>query len=152
MRALIALCIGSVFLTSCNDSDKKAEDSKVSLSEAKKEVSTTTKLDESIVRGKVIYTDFCMSCHMPNGKGVPQAFPPLAKSDYLMNNRLESIKSIKYGLSGEITVNDKTYNGVMTPLGLEDEEIADVMNYITNSWGNSNDSLITVQEVSEIEE
>nr|WP_299336903.1 cytochrome c [uncultured Psychroserpens sp.] len=102
-------------------------------------------------RGKIIYTDFCVTCHLPNGKGVPKAFPPLAKSDYLMNNREESIKSIKYGQSGEITVNGEIYNNVMAPLGLEDDEIADVMNYITNSWGNSNDKLITEEEVSKIE-
>jgi hypothetical protein len=39
----------------------------------------------------------------------------------------------------------------MSPLGLEDDEIADVMNYITNSWGNANDKLITESEVSKIE-
>nr|WP_298902230.1 cytochrome c [uncultured Psychroserpens sp.] len=103
-------------------------------------------------RGKEIYSDFCISCHLPNGKGVLKAFPPLAKSDYLMTNREESIKSIKYGQSGEITVNGVKYNGVMTPLGLEDKEVADVMNYITNSWGNTNNKLITEKEVSEIEQ
>jgi mono/diheme cytochrome c family protein len=79
------------------------------------------------------------------------AFPPLANSDYLVKNRIESIKAIKYGQSGEIIVNGETYNNIMPSLGLENDEIADVMNYITNSWGNSNDKLITEDEVSEIE-
>ena len=73
------------------------------------------------------------------------------QSDYLMNKRHASIKAIKYGQSGKITVNGKHYNNVMASLGLEDAEIAHVMNYITNSWGNSNNKLITEEEVSKIE-
>lgn len=103
-------------------------------------------------RGEAIYSDFCITCHLPNGKGVPNTFPPLAKSDFLMNKRKESIRAIKFGQSGKITVNGKVYNNVMAPLGLDDQEIADVMNFITNSWGNTNNKLITEQEVSMIDE
>tara|TARA_R110002049_G_scaffold307773_2_gene509415 strand:+ start:3695 stop:4096 length:402 start_codon:yes stop_codon:yes gene_type:complete len=109
-----------------------------------------TALQESIKRGSEIYTDFCMNCHMPSGEGVAGTFPPLAKSDYLMKNREASIKGIKYGQSGEMTVNEKTYNGTMAAMGLNDDEVADVMNYITNSWGNKNDKIITEEEVSKI--
>jgi mono/diheme cytochrome c family protein len=108
------------------------------------------KLEASMERGSEIYADFCVTCHMPSGDGVTSTFPPLAKSDYLMKNREASIKGIKYGQSGEITVNGKKYNGFMAPLGLGDDEIADVMNFITNSWGNKNDKIITEAEVSNI--
>lgn len=107
----------------------------------------TTPLAESIKRGKEVYTDMCVTCHLPSGKGVANVFPPLAKSDYLMNKRTESIRAIKYGLQGKITVNGATYNQIMSPLGLEADEVADVMNYITNSWGNKNLKMITVNEV-----
>lgn len=105
----------------------------------------------SIARGVEIYSDFCVTCHLPNGKGVAKVFPPLADSDYLMNNRSLSIKAIKLGQNGEITVNGVVYNSAMAPLGLSDEEVADVMNYITTSWGNKNDTMITPEEVSKIE-
>lgn len=105
---------------------------------------------ESIKRGNEIYLDFCMSCHLPSGKGIVNVFPPLANSDFLMEKRAASIRSIKFGLKGEITVNGKTYNGFMSPLGLSDQEIEDVMNYITNNWGNKNDKIITIEEVSNI--
>ncbi|WP_111309017.1 c-type cytochrome [Confluentibacter sediminis] len=107
-------------------------------------------LIESIKKGKDIYQDFCITCHMGNGEGLTGSFPPLAKSDYLINNRAKSIKAIKYGLQGEIIVNGKTYNSIMANLGLADDEIADIMNYITNSWGNKNDDIVTEKEVSEI--
>ncbi len=105
-------------------------------------------LEESIADGTEIYQDFCVQCHLDNGKGVDKAFPPLANSDYLKNVE-QSIRAIKYGLEGEITVNGEIYNGVMTSQGLDDEEIADVMNYILNSWGNKADKQVTINEVSE---
>lgn len=109
-------------------------------------------LEESMERGKEVYSDFCVTCHLDKGQGVPYAFPPLANSDYLMNNRETSIKAVKYGLQGEIVVNDLTYNSAMAPMGLEDEEIADVLNYIMNSWGNKQDRMVSVDEVSQVTE
>lgn len=110
----------------------------------------TDPLKESMNRGKDIYTDFCVNCHMPSGLGEENVYPPLANSDYLMNNRDASIKGIKYGQEGPIVVNGKTYNNVMVTMGLTNAEVADVMNYITNSWGNKNDKIITPEEVSNI--
>ena len=107
-------------------------------------------LKESMERGKEIYTDFCVTCHLEKGEGVATVFPPLAESDYLMKNREASIRGIKYGQQGEIVVNGVTYNSAMASLGLEDEEIADVMNYISNSWGNSSDKIVTTEEVASV--
>ena len=108
-------------------------------------------LKQSILDGEEIYQDFCLQCHLDNGKGVENAFPPLAKSDYLQNNIEASIRGIKYGLRGEITVNGNTYNGVMVNQGLDEEEVADVMNYIQNSWGNKAENRITVAQVLEVQ-
>lgn len=108
-------------------------------------------LEESMQRGSEIYADFCITCHLEKGEGVENVFPPLAQSDYLMNNRSESIAGVKYGQKGEIVVNGVPYNNVMMPMGLEDEEIADVMNYVLNSWGNSGTKMVTPEEVAAIE-
>ncbi|MGY8924152.1 MAG: c-type cytochrome, partial [Flavobacteriales bacterium] len=67
-------------------------------------------LKESIKRGNAVYSDFCINCHLPNGEGVQNIYPPLANSDYLKANRRTSIKGVKYGLKGEITVNGLQYN------------------------------------------
>ena len=108
-------------------------------------------LKQSVLDGEEIYQDFCLQCHLDNGKGVENAFPPLAKSDYLQNNIEASIRAIKYGLRGEITVNGNTYNGVMVNQRLDEEEVADVMNYILNSWGNKAENQITVAQVLEVQ-
>src|SRR6056300_1815956 len=98
--------------------------------------------EESINDGQEIYQDFCVQCHLANGTGVSGVFPPLKASDYLFEDINRSIKGIKYGLKGEITVNDEIYDGVMANQGLEEEEIADVMNYILNQWGNQSEEFI----------
>lgn len=108
-------------------------------------------LEQSIEDGKEIYVDFCLQCHMAKGEGVPGAFPPLANSDYL-NDIDKSIHAIKYGLKGPIKVNGKNYNGNMINQGLDEEEIADVMNYILNNWGNSNALMITEEKVASVKQ
>ncbi len=105
---------------------------------------------ESKERGAVIYQDFCVTCHLPTGEGVPEVYPPLANSDYLLTNKTASIRGIKFGQRGPMVVNGKTYDNTMMPLGLEDEEIADVMNFILTSWGNATDTLVTAEEVAAV--
>ena len=107
--------------------------------------------EDSIEAGKEIYNDFCIQCHLTSGEGVSGVFPPLKKSDYLLNNIEKSIAGIKFGLRGEIIVNDEVYNSVMINQGLDNEEIADVMNYILNEWGNSFEKQITTQYVTQIQ-
>lgn len=108
-------------------------------------------LEESMQRGSEIYADFCVTCHLQQGEGVANTFPPLAKSDYLVKNREASIKGVKYGQQGEIIVNGVTYNNAMAPLGLEDEEVVDVMNFVMNSWGNTSDKTVSLEEVEAIQ-
>ena len=107
-------------------------------------------LKQSLIDGKEIYTDFCMQCHMTNGEGVPGAFPPLANSDYLEDVD-KTIHALKFGLKGPITVNGKAYNSVMASQGLDDEEIADVMNYILRNWGNETEEVITEEKVASVQ-
>ncbi len=98
-------------------------------------------LDESMSRGKQIYQNECMVCHMENGEGISGAFPPLANSDYFKNDVSKAVDAILNGLEGELVVNDVTYFGIMDPVPLSDQEIADVLNYIRNSWGGTAEEL-----------
>lgn len=107
-------------------------------------------LEQSIEDGALIYKDFCLQCHMAKGEGVPGSFPPLAQSDYLKNNLTKSIQAVKYGMRGPIMVNGETYDGLMIAQGLDDEEVADVLNYILNNWGNNAEKQIFESEVSAI--
>jgi len=103
-------------------------------------------------RGAKVYKGYCSSCHQANGQGLSTIYPPLAKSDWLKNTPKEKvIEAVVYGLKGPITVNGKKYNGVMNPLptNYKDEDIAAVITYVYNSWGNPG-TVVTVADVQKV--
>jgi nitrite reductase (NO-forming) len=91
--------------------------------------------------GKMLFIANCSMCHQAEGQGIPGAFPPLAKSDFLANlsnnKRNELVELVLRGKTGKVTVNGSEYNGVMTPVaGLDDEKLATVLSWVSNAWGN----------------
>lgn len=140
----------AIILLSCKSNSGNEEENYVSIEEANKNRAIAQET-ESYKRGKEIYNDFCVTCHLSNGKGIPGNFPPLDGSNWLTEKRTESIHAVKYGLRGPIEVNGEKYNSVMVPLGLTDREVADVMNYINNSWSNSIKEPVTEEEVAALE-
>lgn len=108
---------------------------------------TAKNLQERIKMGESVYASNCAACHQPDGSGVPKAFPPLAKSDYLNADPNRAIDAIHNGLSGKITVNGEVYDSVMPAVNLDDEKTANVVTYILNSWGNKGGE-ITPEDVA----
>lgn len=106
-------------------------------------------LPKSVTRGKELYVMYCQNCHMEDGKGVEGVFPPLAEADYLKKQPVNSIIAILLkGQNGEITVNGVNYNTPMMPLDyLTDEQVADILNYTYNSWGNKSVKAVTPAQV-----
>ena len=100
-------------------------------------------LAEKMESGKQVYMKTCFACHQGEGQGIPNAFPPLAKSDYLNADVNRAIGIVLNGKTGEITVNGKKYNSVMTKQTLSSEEVADVLTYIYNSWDNNKTNVTT---------
>ncbi len=94
-------------------------------------------LEERMTFGKDKYMATCSACHQANGQGIGGAFPPLAKADYLNADVNRAIDIVLHGKTGEITVNGKKYNSVMTAQALSDEDVTNVLTYVYNSWGNS---------------
>lgn len=105
---------------------------------AQSNASGTLTKAQQIQAGEALYKGTCSTCHQPSGEGMENVFPPLAKSDYLMANPKRAIEIALNGLSGPVTVNGKNYNSVMPPMSqLTDDEIANILTYTMNSWGNS---------------
>jgi len=95
------------------------------------------KYQKYIIQGRDLYKANCASCHQANGKGVKKLIPPLAGSDYLKSNQEKSVKLIKNGATEPITVNGIVYTPMMPAHpNLSNLEIAEIMTYINNSWGN----------------
>lgn len=93
--------------------------------------------EEKIRFGEATYKTNCAACHQATGVGVPRSFPPLAKSDYLNADVGRAIRVVSGGLQGKIVVNGITYNSSMPAWNLSDDEIANVLTFLYNSFGNS---------------
>ena len=87
--------------------------------------------------GKTIYQKTCIACHGNAGEGTMGTYPPLAKSDFLLADKNRAIYQVIKGSSTTYTVNGASYNGVMPPQGLSDEETAQVLSYVYHAWSNN---------------
>jgi putative membrane-bound dehydrogenase-like protein len=89
-------------------------------------------------RGLEVYNKTCIACHGPDGKGVPPAFPPLDGSKRLIGDPALVARIVLHGLQGPLEAGGVKYNNIMAPLGsqLGDAEIAEVLTYVRQSWGN----------------
>ena len=105
---------------------------------------------ESVKRGQAVYSRTCIACHQPTGLGLPPVFPPLANAPIVAGNPELPVKFILQGLMGPITVNGMTYNSMMPPVaGVSDADIADVLTYVRQSFGNKANA-VTADQVKAI--
>lgn len=151
MKKLL-IAFGLMAVVACKsekkETDKEEENYVIPSSEKSSEKSPLT---ASIERGKKIYSDLCVTCHLPTGKGIPGTYPPLDGSNWLTEKREASIRGVKYGMQGPIEVNGEKYDNIMTPMGLSDQEVADALNYVMNSWSNKIDDMVTAEEVAQVQ-
>src|SRR5688572_20529137 len=85
---------------------------------------------------KEVYLLELQNCYIENGNGLEGVKSSLAKTTYLKDTK-KNIDIILNGQTGEVVVNGKKYNAIMNPMNyLDDKQVADVLNYIRNSWGN----------------
>ena len=103
---------------------------------------------QDLAKGKKIYETKCLVCHQADGGGVPNMNPPLDGSTNVVGNNIARlVRIVKNGYSEKIALDGYFYNNVMTANpDFKDEDIANVLSYVRNSWGNKA-SKITVAEV-----
>jgi nitrite reductase (NO-forming) len=107
-------------------------------------------LDDQVKAGQSLFAGTCSVCHQANGAGLPGVFPPLAKSDYLAADPKRAIGVLLHGMTGKVTVNGTEYNSVMPPMNqLNDDEVANILTYVMNSWGNAGGRILT-EEVKKV--
>lgn len=105
---------------------------------------------QQIQAGGALYKGTCSVCHQDSGAGLPNVFPPLAKSDFLAANPSRAIEVVLNGLTGPVTVNGSNYNSVMPPMSqLNDDEVANILTYVLNTWGNSGPA-ISAKQVADV--
>jgi nitrite reductase (NO-forming) len=131
--------------------DKAADLEPVTVARAAEASGTLTK-EQQTKAGEARFTGTCSVCHQASGQGLPNVFPPLARSDFLMTDKQRSIGIVLNGLSGKVTVNGNEFNSVMPPMSqLNDDELANILTYVRNSWGNSGEA-VSADEVKKLRE
>jgi mono/diheme cytochrome c family protein len=103
-----------------------------------------------IAKGKVLYKQYCISCHQENGTGVPRMNPPLVKTEYVLGDKTRLIGILLKGLNEDVEINgDYFTNPMPSQAALKDQEIADILSYVRNSFGNKA-STVSAAEVTAV--
>jgi mono/diheme cytochrome c family protein len=117
---------------------------------AEKEVTIKSSYQESNLPGEKVYKQYCISCHQADGGGVPNMNPPLINTTYVLGNKERLIKILLKGLNENIEIDGETFSNPMPALPiLKDQQIADVLTYVRNSFGNKA-SAVTASEVKAV--
>jgi nitrite reductase (NO-forming) len=124
---IVPVCFIALALASCGEENTNS---------TQNNNTPTVSNNSPYAAGKTIYQKTCIACHQADGKGMQGTYPPLAGSDYLLADKYRAIRQVIKGSSNKITVNGNDYQGVMTPQGLDDSDIAQVLNYVYHSFGN----------------
>jgi mono/diheme cytochrome c family protein len=100
-------------------------------------------VDDIMKRGEAVYADACLVCHQTDGSGVPMMFPPIKGSEIVAGNHEKLIKIVLNGMSGPVEIKGDKYDSEMPPQrdNLSDKQIADLLTYIRNSFGNKGDTI-----------
>lgn len=103
--------------------------------------------------GKLVYDALCLNCHQPEGKGLPGIYPSIASSDWVSGAPERLIKMLTHGLSGPIRVNEQDFKQLaplpMPPMGLNDQQVADVLSYVRAHFDNKSPA-ITPEQVKTV--
>jgi nitrite reductase (NO-forming) len=111
----------------------------------------TLTVDQQVKAGEALFNGTCSVCHQSGGQGIEGVFPPLAGSDLLAKTPKRAVVIALNGLTGPLTVNGKPYNSVMPPMSqLNDDEIANILTFVTHSWGNKVSDPYTAAEVATV--
>ncbi|WP_235062808.1 PQQ-dependent sugar dehydrogenase [Indibacter alkaliphilus] len=98
---------------------------------------------DGLENGGILYTQHCLTCHGPYGKGAAGLIPPLEETEWVIGDKGKLIRVMLYGLSEPITVNGERYHQEMPAYShLSDEEIAEILTFIRNSFGNKASAVI----------
>ena len=104
-----------------------------------------------IDQGKVVYESICGLCHNNDGMGKPNQAPPFVGSEWVLGSPNRMIRIPLFGLSGPLKVKGQDWNLAMPNMGaaLPDDDLAAVLTYIRQSWGNKA-SAITPEQVKAV--
>gem|GEM_PF-189861 len=143
---LVLICVLVACKGNQNNNDKQEKTSPDTI----QRVTEPSALSAGLLAGKKVYEDYCLTCHQSNGGGVPSLNPPLKGTEYVLGEKDRLIGIVLKGSNEGLEIDGETFDNAMPPHNfLSDDEVAQVLSYIRNSFGNEADT-ITVQEVKAV--
>jgi mono/diheme cytochrome c family protein len=111
-------------------------------------VNAANTVSASIQRGKQVYTTTCLACHQVDGGGVPHLNPPLdGATGVIGKDKIRLVRIVLKGLDERVELDGEYYsNNMAAHADLSNQQIADVLTYIRNSWTNKAGA-VTLAEV-----
>lgn len=136
-KAVLTFIIASVIATSGFAQHKTLK---------KKSAATGGGLTAQTASGQKLYTQYCVSCHQADGGGVQNMNPPLIKTSYVLGDKSKIIHILLKGFSEQVEIEGNYYNNTMPSFDyLKDQQIADVLTYVRNSFGNKASAVKTAE-------
>jgi nitrite reductase (NO-forming) len=142
--AAFAGFMGIALMTSCGGGQQPATETTTEIGE------TAGPSAEQLARGEQLYNEKCFACHMANGQGIPNVFPTLTGSDFLLNQTKMAVAQVLNGSEKVVGQTAIKYPAPMPPQIDNYEDAVAVINYVLNNFEN-NGGYITVDEVKDIE-
>ena len=128
------------------DASAFAQSTKKIVTAPKTKAASTLDLPASLKRGKTLYASYCLTCHQADGGGVPNLNPPLIQTSYVTGGIEPLIKIILNGFNSHVDIDAESYSNNMPPFEwLKDQQIADILTYIRNNFGNKESALMKTE-------
>jgi mono/diheme cytochrome c family protein len=107
------------------------------MSQTKPSSSNQNTFAASVDRGKKVYTERCLTCHQADGGGVQNMNPPLTKTKWVLGDKTQLIQILLKGMTTGVEIDGDSYHNVMAShADLSDQQIADVLTFVRNNFGN----------------
>ncbi|GEP98924.1 c-type cytochrome [Chitinophaga cymbidii] len=152
MKLVNGLVIGGLIFLGCNQqqTSSSSENKTDSVAAPAPAPVISDSLKAVLAKGQEVYNKHCVTCHQAGGDGVPNLNPPLTGTDYVLGDKTRLINVVLKGLNEDVEINGMVYSNPMPAHAfLNDQEVADVLTYVRNSFGNTAEG-ITKEEVKAV--
>ena len=142
--------IGVCFLLAVQVAQSQTSQKKTAPTKTTTKATASSSLKSTMQRGELVYKSVCLTCHQADGGGVPRMNPPLIKTKWVLGDKTKLITLMLKGMNEPIEIEDEEYHNPMPPhTELNDQQIADVLTFVRNSFGNKA-SAVTPTEVKSV--
>ena len=144
------IAISVFFLLAVHFAQSQTVQKKPTTTKTAAKTSTSSSMKASMDRGQAVYKTVCLTCHQADGGGVPRMNPPLIKTKWVLGDKTKLITLMLKGMNEPIEIEDDEYHNPMPPhTELNDQQIADVLTFVRNSFGNKA-SAVSTNEVKSV--